>query len=58
MKEDIDKREVFEIDESDWQKYVHDCQAEEINPSIHDYLLWCEEHDMVQPEIWDGTIDV
>lgn len=50
---DVDKKEVYEIDEEDWQRYLKDCGADEVTPNIKDYLLWCDEHDMERPEVWD-----
>lgn len=45
---------IYDIDEALWEQYVTDCQVAQITPGIKDYLIWCDEHDMDRPEVYDG----
>lgn len=51
----MDRKNVYEIDESDWQLYIKDCEVSGLRPSISDYLVWCDDNDLERPEVWDGT---
>lgn len=47
-------KEVFEVDESQWELYLTDCQLNELTPTMSDFLVWCDENDIERPEVWDG----
>lgn len=34
-----------DIDEYLWQLYLNDCEQQHLQPSLKDYLIWCEEQD-------------